>query len=105
MPQINDDQLYPPTQVFSGCTWIGTTPGGNTVQFSFGGFVEALKEEADVLYFNNAKKAGQTVIGNMPGIAESTTTLNEGAPFLGSLNTFPATLETHIDYLVQLSIR
>lgn len=105
MPKINNDALYLITQVYGGCTWPGTTPEGKTVQFSFGGMVEALKEEADLLYFNNAKKVGQTVVGNAPGVSASTTTLNEGSPFFGTLNTFPATLDTHIDFIVKIETR
>jgi hypothetical protein len=105
MPQINDDQLYPPTQVFSGCTWPGTTPDGKTVQFTFNGFIEGLKPYTDFVFFNNATRVGQMVLANMPGIPETNAPYNNGDPFFGTLNTFPVTDYSHIDRLTELSIR
>ena len=106
MPQIDNDAIYNVVQVASGATWIGTDQNGNTVQFSFTGFVEALKDEADLLYFQNATKVGQTVVINMPGVtASSAPSINEGDPAIGSINTFPATQNSHIDFIIQKKIR
>jgi len=106
MPQIDDENIYSIVQVANGSTWIGTDENGLTVQFSFTGFVEALKDESDLLYFQNATKVGQTVVGNMPGVDRSTAaTINEGGKFIGSINTFPPTQNSHIDFLLKTQSR
>lgn len=106
MPRIDDDAIYNIVQVANGATWPGTDQNGNTVLFSFTGLVEALKDEADLLYFNNATKVGQTVVVNMPGVTASTApNINNGDPCIGSLNTFPATENSHIDFIIQKRTR
>jgi hypothetical protein len=105
MPQIDNEILYNIVQVASGATWIGTQDG-NTVQFSFAGFVEALKTEADLLYFGNAQKVGQTVFGNVTGVAiSSSPTINGGDTYIGVINTFPPTIDAHIDFILQKKSR
>lgn len=103
MPLINDDDLYPITQVLSGCTWVGSDPLGRTVQFSFDGLVDSITAgQQDVLHFENATTVGQTVVGNRDPQNPDAPGINNGKEFIGTLLQLPATQDSHINFIYQV---
>ena len=103
MPQINNDDLYPITSPLSGCTWIGSSPTGQTVQFSFDGMVDAIVAgQQDVLHFENATTVGQTVVGNRDPQNPDAPGINNGKEFIGTILTLPATNDSHISFIYQV---
>ncbi|MEX0313422.1 MAG: hypothetical protein AB3N18_04530 [Allomuricauda sp.] len=106
MPIHNDEVLFTLQAFVDGCKLNGTGTDGRRAQFSFGAIILAVRMIMDAIHFNNAQGVGQLVIGNMPGVAASTAPgINDDSPFMGTLNTFPATDDTHIDFIVQKKTR
>lgn len=109
MPRIDDDQIYGIKSLTEGCTWIGTNAEGNTVQFNYAGLVEAVKTEADIVFWERAKRIGQFVVGNLPdengGILDGTDApgFNGGMPFLAVLKAYPPVADNsdNLHYILQ----
>lgn len=101
MPRINDDILFPPTQAFAGCTWIGSLPNGTTVQFSYEGMILAAKGDLDVIHYATATREGQTVVANQDSGAIDFPSINGGRLFQGVINTWPPTIRAHFDMIFE----
>lgn len=106
MPIHNDEVLFTLQAFVSGTKLNGTGTDGRRAQFSFDALMTAFKLLQDAVHFQNATRVGQTVIGNQPNAADtSVPAINNGDPFFGTLNTFPATEDSHIDFITKITRR
>lgn len=91
MPLISDTVLFPISSFVSGCTVLGTLNNAqkSTVQFDFLAVVSALQNEMDVIHYEHATKAGQTVFFNRDPNSPDFPSINSGRECLAEIINYP----------------
>jgi hypothetical protein len=106
MPVHNDETLFTLQAFLDGCKINGTGSDGRRAQFSFSALLMSVKIASDCVNFQNASKAGQTVIGNMPSQPETTALgFNSDDSFIGTLKVYPPVDNDDIDFITQKRTR
>ncbi|AGO47489.1 hypothetical protein Phi13:2_gp082 [Cellulophaga phage phi13:2] len=109
MSLINDEAIYALTQMVEGGTVLGslpkthpTNPGG-TVQYSVSGILDFITGKLDFVHYNNATRAGQTVLINDPDLPETyLAAINDGAKCICTLKVYPPTSDSDVSFIVKL---
>lgn len=106
MPLINDENIYPITDLLDGATVIGSLPNGNTVQFSISGIMDYIVQRLDFVHYDKASKAGQTIVGNDPNFPETQNdNINGGDKYFGTIVNFPPNADSDINFITRLRSR
>lgn len=103
MSLINDSAIYALTEMVDGGTVIGSLPNGKTVQYTVSGILNFITGKLDFVHYNNATRAGQTVLMNDPNLPEtSVPAINDGAKCIATLKAFPPLTDSDVSFIVKL---